>query len=199
MTTELVSRRTVVVSWLLTSLCLRYGVAKPSVWLCRKACKRRQFNGFGSDYPLNLTCFGFQYWGAVEDLSVSWFFVVHSLFFCSLDEVFRSCLRSRGNIAGSWNDLDRGFLISNHWRSSLSRSRAWNCVPFRTCWTVPLTATSSARCRARSLVGPALQVLAEPEHSSAPHWRTSGSSNSGDLSACSTDSSNTKAHDGWAS
>lgn len=58
MTTELVSRRTVVVSWVLTSLCLRYDFAKPSVWLRRKACKPRQFNGFRSDYPLNLVCFG---------------------------------------------------------------------------------------------------------------------------------------------
>jgi hypothetical protein len=46
---------------------------------------------------------------------------------------------------------------------------------------------------------PAPQVLAEPEHSCAPHRPTSGSSKSDYLSVCSTDPSNTKPHDRWVS
>ncbi len=122
MTTELVSRRTVVVSWLLTSLCLRYGVAKPSVWLCRKACKLHQFNGFRSDYPLNLSCFGLAYWSVLERLHVPCFFVLRWETFRSFRKVSQSWLQSPGNIAGSWNDLAPGSLIRNHWRSS-SRGR----------------------------------------------------------------------------
>jgi hypothetical protein len=123
MTTELVSRRAVVVSWLLPSLCLRYGFAKPSVWLCRKACKLRQFNGFGSDYPLTLSCFGLPYWSVLEHLHVPWFFVALPGTVCSLHEVSRSWLRSPAHIAGSWNDLARGPQIRNHWRLSPSRGR----------------------------------------------------------------------------
>jgi len=120
MTAELVSRRTVVVSWLLTSLCLRYGVAKPSVWLCRKACKPRQFNGFRSDYPLNSVCFGLPYWSVLEHLHVPWFFVVLPETVCSLHEVSRCWLQSLGNIAVSWDHVARGSQIRNHWRSSPS-------------------------------------------------------------------------------
>lgn len=37
---------------LLTSLCLRYGVGMPSVWLRRRACNSPHFNDLGFDYPL---------------------------------------------------------------------------------------------------------------------------------------------------
>ena len=124
MTTELVSRRTVVVSWLLTSLCLRYGVAKPSVWLCRKARKLCQFNGFRSDYPLNFSCFGLPYWSVLEHLHVQWFFVALPETVCSLHEVSRCWSQSPGNIAFSWNHVARGSQIRNRWRSSPYRGHA---------------------------------------------------------------------------
>jgi hypothetical protein len=124
MTTELVSRRSVVVSWLLTSLCLRYGVARPSVWRCRKACKLRQFNGFRSDYPVTLSCFGLPYWSVLEHLRVPWFFVAPPETLCSLCEVSRCWLRSPENIAGcTWNALAARVLIRNCWLSS-SRGRS---------------------------------------------------------------------------
>jgi hypothetical protein len=123
MTTGLVPRRSLVVSWRLTSLCLRYGVAKPSVWLCGKACKLRQFNGFHSDYRLNFSCFGLAYWSVLEHLRVRRFFFALPETLCSLREVSRCWLRSPGNIAGhTWNDLAARLLIRNCWLSS-SRSR----------------------------------------------------------------------------
>src|ERR1700739_485121 len=123
MTTELVSPRTAVVSWLLTSLCLRYGVAKPSVWLCMRVRKVVRFNDFHSDYPLNFTCFGCSYWSVLEHLHLACFFVALGAIFCRLHEVSRPCLRCPGKIAVSWNDVDRGFLTSNHRRWSPSRGR----------------------------------------------------------------------------
>jgi hypothetical protein len=46
-------------SWLLASVCLRYGVGKPSVWPCTRACNRLQISNFRSDSPLNFTWFWF--------------------------------------------------------------------------------------------------------------------------------------------
>jgi len=116
MTTELVSQRSAVVSFLLPSLCLRYGVAKPSVWLCRKACKRRQFNGFRSDYPLNLTCFGSPYCSVFENWYVRAF--LRSEGRRCVHKVSQSWSQSSANIAGSWNHVARGSQIRNRWRSS---------------------------------------------------------------------------------
>ena len=48
-------------SSLLASLCLRYGVAKPSVWPRKRGCNRRQCSDFRSDSPLNFTSFGFRF------------------------------------------------------------------------------------------------------------------------------------------
>jgi hypothetical protein len=48
-------------SWLLASVCLRYGVAKPSVWHCRRASNRLQISNFRSDSPLNFTSFWFRF------------------------------------------------------------------------------------------------------------------------------------------
>jgi len=122
MRTELASRR-IVVSWLLTSLCLRYGVAKPSVWLCRKACKLCQFNGFGSDYPLNLPCFWLQYWSVLENWYVRTFLALRSEGCRSVGKVSQSWSQSPGNVAGSCNDLAGVLLIRKHCRSSSSRGR----------------------------------------------------------------------------
>ena len=175
MRAELLPRR-IVASWLLTSLCLRYGVAKPSFWLCRRVRKLVRFNDFHSDYPLNLSCFGSLYWSVLEHLRVPCFFVALPATFCRLHEVSRSCLRSPENIAGSWNDLDRGFLISNHWSSSPSRGRLLGTL-FPSKQAKQFFAPPHARrVAARRLPEPAPQVLAEPEHSCEPNWRTSGSS-----------------------
>jgi len=121
MTAEQVSRRTVVVSWLLTSLCLRYGVAKPSVWLCRKACKPRQFNGFRSDYPLNLTCFGFPYCSVLENWYVRAFLALRSEGRRCVHKVSQSWSQSSANIAVPWTHVARGSQIRNRWRSSRYR------------------------------------------------------------------------------
>ncbi len=148
MTTELVSRRAVVVSWLLTSLCLRYGFAKPSVWLCRKAWKLRQFNGFGSDYPLTLSCFGLRYWSVLEHLHVPWFFVALPDTVCSLHEVSRSWLRSPAHIAGS-RPLGTPFP-SEHAGPVASPPHLWRIAarecwlnPHRKCWLKPNTVVPS--------------------------------------------------------
>lgn len=124
MTTELVSRRTVVISWRLTSLCLRYGFAKPSVWLCRKACKPRPGNGFRSDYPLNLACVGFGYGGVLEKWDGHTLLGLRSEGRRSPRKVSQSSSQSPGNIAGyTGNTLAARLLIRNHWRSSPARGR----------------------------------------------------------------------------
>jgi hypothetical protein len=56
------------VSWLLPLVCLRYGVAMPSVWPRRRACKQRQFSDFHSDSPLNFTLYWFRV-GNVGEIS----------------------------------------------------------------------------------------------------------------------------------
>lgn len=122
MTTELASRR-IVVSWLLTSLCLRYDIAKPSIWLCRKACKRLQFNNFGSDYPLNLTCFGFRYSSVVAKWHVRTFLALRPEGRNSVRKVSHSWSRSRGNIDSPGTDVASVLLIRMHCRSSPSRGR----------------------------------------------------------------------------
>jgi hypothetical protein len=190
MTTELASRR-IVVSWLLPSLCLRYGIAKPSIWLCRKACKRRQFNDFGSDYPLNLTCFGFRYSSVVAKWHMRTFLALRSEGCNSVRKVSHSWSQSRGNIASPGTDVASVLLIRKHCRSSSSRGGPLGTsFPLPHAGHVPRTDTFSTRCCARTLPQPPPQGFAEQEHSRAPHCRTSGLSKSDSLSARSTDSTN---------
>src|SRR5215469_11415462 len=66
-------------SYRLTSVCLRYGVAKPSVWPCRRACNPRQFSDFRSDSPLTLTLFWFRFGDVAESLRVFGFLVPQSI------------------------------------------------------------------------------------------------------------------------
>jgi len=121
MSTGLVSR-SILVSWLLTSLCLRYDLVKPSVCLRRKARKRRQFNGFGSDYPLTLSCFGFLYWSVLENWYVRTFLARRGG--ChSVGSLSQSWWQSPGSVAGSCNDLASVLLTREGRRSSSSRSR----------------------------------------------------------------------------
>ena len=65
-------------SSLLTSLCLRYGVAKPSVWPRKRGCNRRQFSDFRSDSPLNFTSFWLRSGDVGEAFWVCRFLVVQS-------------------------------------------------------------------------------------------------------------------------
>lgn len=65
-------------SWRLRSVCLRYGVAKPSVWPCSMVCKRLQFNHFRSDSPLNFTSWWIRFGDVGEASPVRRFLVVHS-------------------------------------------------------------------------------------------------------------------------
>jgi hypothetical protein len=46
---------------LLASVCLRYGVAVPSLCPCSRGCKHGQFSNFRSDSPLNFTWFWFRF------------------------------------------------------------------------------------------------------------------------------------------
>jgi hypothetical protein len=66
-------------SYRLTSVCLRYGVAKPSVWPCGRACNPRQFSVFRSDFPLNFTSFWFRFGDVAESLRVFGFLVPQSI------------------------------------------------------------------------------------------------------------------------
>jgi hypothetical protein len=63
-------------SRLLASICLRYGVAKPSVWPRKRGCNRRQFSDFRSDSPLNFMSFGFRFGDVGEAFRVYWFLVL---------------------------------------------------------------------------------------------------------------------------
>lgn len=111
MRTELVSRSVVAFPWLLTSVCLRYGVAKPSVWLRKRICKLRRFNDFRSDYPLNLSSFWAQYWDVLEKLYMRLCFVLPSESFSSRT-VSRSRLqRLAGIVVCASNDLACRSLI----------------------------------------------------------------------------------------
>jgi hypothetical protein len=60
-------------SGLLASVCLRYGVAKPSVWPCRRACNRLQISNFRSDSPLNFAWFWFPFGDLMSALRVCGF------------------------------------------------------------------------------------------------------------------------------
>jgi len=163
MTRGPLSRRTVVVSWLLNWLCLRYGFARPSVWLCRKACKPCQFNGFASDYPLTLACFGFQNLSVLENWYVRTFRALRYEGSRSAGKLSQSWSQSPGNVAGFWHGLSSVDISRKALPLVVSRSPAWNGVPFRTCRMVSLSKTSFARCCARLLAEPAGHVLVEPE------------------------------------
>jgi len=68
--------------WLLASVCLCYGVAKPSVWPCRRACKQLQFSDFRSDSPLNFTSFWLQFGDVGEAIRVCRVLVLQSTACC---------------------------------------------------------------------------------------------------------------------
>jgi len=123
MTRGPLSRRTLVVSWLLNWLCLRYGVAKPSVWLCRQACKPCPFNSFASDYPLTLACFGFQNLSVLENWDVLAFRALRSEGSRSVGKLSQSWSHSPGNVAGFCRDLSSVGISCKHCRSSSSRGR----------------------------------------------------------------------------
>jgi hypothetical protein len=116
------SRRTVFVSRLLNWFCLRYGVAMPSVWLCAQVCKSRQFNGFASDYPHTLACFGLQDLSVLENWDVLTFRAPRSEGSRSVAKLSRSS-QSPGNVAGFCHGLSSLGIRCKHCRSSSSRGR----------------------------------------------------------------------------
>jgi len=118
MTRGPLSRRPVVVSWLLNWLCLRYGFARPSVWLCRKACKPCQFNGFASDYPLTLACFRFPNLSVLENWYVRTLRGLRSEGGRSVGKLSQSWSQSPGNVAGFCHDLSIVGISRKHCRSS---------------------------------------------------------------------------------
>jgi len=123
MTRGPLSRRRVVVPRLLNRLCLRYGVAKPSVWLCRQACKPCQLNGFASDYPLTLACFRLPNLSVLENWYVRTFRGLRSEGGRSVGKLSQSWLQSPGNVAGFCHDLFSVGISCTHCRSSSSRGR----------------------------------------------------------------------------
>jgi hypothetical protein len=139
MTRGPLSRRTVVVSWLLNWLCLRYGFARSSVWLCRKACKPCQFNGFASDYPLTLACFRFPNLSVLENWYVRTLRGLRSEGGRSVGKLSQSWSQSPGNVAGFCHDLSIVGISRKHCRSSSSRGRPLG-TPFpseHTGWFLP--------------------------------------------------------------
>jgi hypothetical protein len=70
MSTELVFRSGAAFFGLLAAVCPRYDVAKPSIGRRRRGGKLRPFNGFHSDYPLNLSSFWPEYCSAPETLYI---------------------------------------------------------------------------------------------------------------------------------
>ena len=96
----------------LASVCLRYGVAKHSVWPCRRVCKCPHFNDFRFDSPLNFTLWWFQFRIVGAALRVWRSLVVHS-------NVCRS-LRTYVPVLDDCWLLSRVFL--------LALRAVWSCV-----------------------------------------------------------------------
>jgi hypothetical protein len=76
MNTNALSFSASVFSPLLSSDCIRYGIAKAWVWPRRRGRKRRQFSNFRSDSPLNSTRFGFKFWNVRDSLHVCRFLML---------------------------------------------------------------------------------------------------------------------------
>jgi len=163
MTRGPLSRRTVVVPRLLNWLCLRYGVAKPSVWLCTQACKPCQFNSFASDYPLTLACFRFQNLSVLENWYVRTFRALRSEGSRSVGNLSQSWSQSPEKVAGFCHDLSSVGISCKHCRSSSSGGRPLG-TPFPSehagCL---LPAERPLHVAARLLAEPAVHVLVEPE------------------------------------
>lgn len=70
-------------SRLLTSDCLRYAVAQPSLWTRTRGGKRRLFSNFGSDFPLNFSWLRSQFSSLGESLRVCLFLVLRSTACCA--------------------------------------------------------------------------------------------------------------------
>jgi hypothetical protein len=110
-------------SSLLASLCLRYGVAKPSVWPRERGCNRRQFSDFRSDSPLNFTSFGFRFGGVGEPFRVCRFLVLQSSAFSISVFTFQSTARC-SSVYFSWRLPCRVLRWGSCARSPHSRATA---------------------------------------------------------------------------
>jgi len=111
MRTKPVSGCAVAFSWLLPSLCLRYGVALPSVWRRRRPSKLLQFNNFRSDYPLNLNWFWSPNRDVRETLHMRRFLVLRSESFSSRTLCGFELHRLAGVVGYSSTDLACRSLI----------------------------------------------------------------------------------------
>jgi hypothetical protein len=70
-------------SRLLTSDCLHYAVAKPSLWPRTGGCKRRLFSNFGCDSPLSFSWLRCQFRSLGENLRACLFLVLRSTACCA--------------------------------------------------------------------------------------------------------------------
>lgn len=57
-------------SWILTSVFLRYGTGMPSVWLRKGICKVPRSSDFHSDYRLFVSTFWRRHWNVLKNLSM---------------------------------------------------------------------------------------------------------------------------------
>jgi hypothetical protein len=108
---DIACRRGVAVSQQSSSLCLRYGRAKPSVWLRNSVRKLGRFNNFHSDYPLTISCSRLRNPSVIENSCGYWFLAWpsrllhrHAVVPCRLQ-----CLASISNYSS--NDLAFSRLI----------------------------------------------------------------------------------------
>jgi hypothetical protein len=112
MRTEVVSR--LVLSWQVSSVCLRSGIAKPSVWLRRTSAKLPQLNNFRSDYPLHLSLFCARYFYVPEGSYVDLLFIGC----CSIEFTGRPLIRAAvgppwaSNLAGGPSSVSSLELIA---------------------------------------------------------------------------------------
>jgi hypothetical protein len=103
-------------SLLWASLCLRYGVAKPSVWPRKRGCNRRQFSDFRSDSPLNFSSVWFELGHLGKRVHVCRFLVLQSSAFRVSVFTFQSTARC-SSVYFSW----RWPCLVLRWRSWANR------------------------------------------------------------------------------
>jgi hypothetical protein len=90
-------------SRLLTCDCLRYAVAKPSLWPRTRGCKRRVFSNFGSDSPLNFSWLRSQFSSLRENLRACLSLVLRSTAsFASAFRLQRLMTVDRASIYLAW-------------------------------------------------------------------------------------------------
>jgi hypothetical protein len=92
-------------SGLLASVCLRYGVAKPSLCPCSRDRKYRQFSNFRSDSPLNFSWFWFRFGEVMSALRVCGFVRPLAIASTAPAHALQYWTTARSSMCFSWNFL----------------------------------------------------------------------------------------------